>query len=170
MATEINCGLSVVTISGQVRPIGVRDAIDETQTKEKEKVVVVSRLVRWILLALFHTTSLSTTMALVRLLGHPPILARLLPHLDWPAVHAVLNSSSTARYLFDEPILRTLILARFVPGIPRTSLISSVPVDIEHLHLFRASALLVCPLPLTSISNIATVPATSLSHPGSALS
>ncbi|RDB25937.1 hypothetical protein Hypma_006652 [Hypsizygus marmoreus] len=76
--------------------------------------------------------------------AHPPVLARLLVHLDWTTLHAFLDSSADARNLFHDVALRDLILARFIPGfktcIPNRHLVDRHPqISIYDLHLFLIS-------------------------------
>jgi hypothetical protein len=83
----------------------------------------------------------STTSPLLSALKHPPVLVRLLRHLDWPDVHALLSCSQSARSLFRVPPLRNRILARFVPeyraciAFCDPACEHDVPVDIHDLDL-----------------------------------
>ncbi|KAF8071878.1 hypothetical protein FPV67DRAFT_903159 [Lyophyllum atratum] len=89
-------------------------------------------------------SSLYARSALALTLKHPPILARLLTFIDWQTLHAVLDTSTQARDLFNDLVLRDIILARLVPGYdacrhPAANLDNLVSIDIHHLHLFLIS-------------------------------
>ncbi|KAF8071718.1 hypothetical protein FPV67DRAFT_893149 [Lyophyllum atratum] len=89
-------------------------------------------------------SSLYARSALALTLKQPPILARLLTFIDWQTLHAVLDTSTQARDLFNDLVLRDIILARLVPGYdacrhPAANLDNLVSIDIHHLHLFLIS-------------------------------
>ncbi|KAF8239734.1 hypothetical protein L208DRAFT_1385745 [Tricholoma matsutake] len=77
---------------------------------------------------------------ILTLISFPKLLAVFLLILEWRDLHALFNSCSAARTLFRSPLLRDLILARFVPGYlssqPRDH---DVYVSIHDLDLFLIS-------------------------------
>ncbi|KAG6851123.1 hypothetical protein H0H93_001003 [Arthromyces matolae] len=91
----------------------------------------------------------SSSMASLRLtlrsvVSKPCVLARLASCLDWSSFHALLCTCKATRRLFDDPALRALILARYVPGFDafRDYAVkhdSPLTIDLRHLHLFLVS-------------------------------
>ncbi|KAG5638625.1 hypothetical protein H0H81_011344 [Sphagnurus paluster] len=90
------------------------------------------------------STAYSRSFKLVVALRQPQILARFLTYLDWPSLHALLDTSRVTRALFSRPALLDVILARFVPGYlasrrPAVAPNLPVPIDIHDLQLFLIS-------------------------------